>query len=71
MNVVERQIALFARQSNEVFDFFTQIAAGLALDRSEQLFGIGEGGIRQKSRFRFGVSAGGRFPGTAACYGGR
>ena len=58
VNVIESQIALFARQPNQVLDLFAQIGAGLALDCTKQLLGVGQRGIRQKSRLGFRMVAG-------------
>src|SRR2546430_7013367 len=58
VNVIERQIALFPRQSNQVFDLFAQVGARLALDRNEQLFGADQRRVRQETRHRFGMAVG-------------
>src|SRR5947208_2555293 len=58
VNVIERQIALFPRQSNQLFDLFAQVSARLALDRTEQLFGADQRRVRQETRPRFGMAVG-------------
>ena len=58
VHVIERQIALFPRQSNQVFDLFAQVGARLALDRTEQLFRADQRRVRQETRPRFGMAVG-------------